>query len=639
MIAKLMTERPTHLRVLRDTVPPAVDAAVAKALAKTPIDRFATAGDFVRAMDDRTAGDGDSRARSPRRRVLTAVGLLTVVAIAAGGAYAMRGRLAPSVSGAVLGQKTQLTATGALIVPAISGDGKQLAFLNKQCANGTCRFSVVVQDVGGSTTRTIFEGATSGYYLEWSPDRRNLIFAGTVGGRAGTYLLSALGGTPRFLTAGTGTFYAGGDSLLLGPQYHSDSVYWIKVAGLDGVGRDSIRLVGRGEGLAAISNVPGTNWIVTMILQEPHGFWQVIDRGGKVADHVVNACTCGGVATSDAVWIARQGDALEESIVRVAIDRNSGRLSTHQDTMITALFTNFSLTADGSGLVMDEGTYDFSVWSLAMADVLKGRYAEDRRVAHASTAVSATLSPDGSRLLVRRVVPTGGGHAGARFSVMPFNGGSEVPISGAGAAVRVSWADSVTVAVSSRTPTGSHHVQIDVLSGAQRNAMDLSDSTVTYIAALPDGWAWVPPTGDRVLTKRGGKTREYPKPAWYSFIYEVAPDPAHDRVYIDGPNLTTGDSLGVSVLSLSDGATTQWSSTFAERGHVQALSDGSAFLQLSQSLDALSFFKLTGPGQVQSLGASPRPIRAISVSADMSRATVYERDYRADAWISKVVRQ
>src|SRR5215831_11474123 len=39
MIAKLLTERPARLKTLRDTVPDAVDAAVTKALAKTPADR------------------------------------------------------------------------------------------------------------------------------------------------------------------------------------------------------------------------------------------------------------------------------------------------------------------------------------------------------------------------------------------------------------------------------------------------------------------------------------------------------------------------------------------------------------------------------------------------------------------------
>jgi serine/threonine-protein kinase len=50
MIAKLMTERPTALRVLRDNVPASVDAAVMRALAKVPTDRFATARDFADAL-------------------------------------------------------------------------------------------------------------------------------------------------------------------------------------------------------------------------------------------------------------------------------------------------------------------------------------------------------------------------------------------------------------------------------------------------------------------------------------------------------------------------------------------------------------------------------------------------------------
>jgi TolB-like protein/Flp pilus assembly protein TadD len=50
IIAKVMTERATSLRVLRDTVPAAVDAAILRALAKAPIDRFASAHEFAEAL-------------------------------------------------------------------------------------------------------------------------------------------------------------------------------------------------------------------------------------------------------------------------------------------------------------------------------------------------------------------------------------------------------------------------------------------------------------------------------------------------------------------------------------------------------------------------------------------------------------
>src|SRR6266545_130177 len=50
MIAKLMTERPTSLRVVRDVVPRSLDEAVMRALAKAPADRFSSAREFADAL-------------------------------------------------------------------------------------------------------------------------------------------------------------------------------------------------------------------------------------------------------------------------------------------------------------------------------------------------------------------------------------------------------------------------------------------------------------------------------------------------------------------------------------------------------------------------------------------------------------
>lgn len=452
------------------------------------------------------------------------------------------------------------------------------------------------------------------------------------------FLLSALGGEPRFITEGAATFFAGGDSLLIGPGLHSDSVYYIRVASLDGSVHDSIRVVGAGQGIAAISSMPGTNWIVTLILQQPHGLWQIIDRAGKVADHVVNACTCGGVATRDTVWLSRVGNGTGESIVRIAVDPATGHLATRQDTMVTGLFTGFSITDDGKSMVMDEGTYDFNVWNLDFADVLKGRYPDERRIAHASSPVSGSLSPDGARLLVRRNVPTGGGHAEVRYSLMPFGGGMENPVNSGGRPLFVVWEDSVTLGLGRQTAAGLHLVEMDVRTSVQRNMLDLPDSVVDYATSLPDGWAWIPASGDKIIVERAGKRREYPKPPTNSFLFEVLADPTGNRLFYTGTDAATGgDSLTFGVLSLDSGTFTRWGALTAELGDITPLADGSVFLDVSQSQGSLSFFKSTGPGQLQSLGVSPRPLRSVSVSRDMKRASASERDYRADAWMSKVV--
>src|SRR6267143_51788 len=112
IIAKLMTERPTRLRVIRDTVPEGIDAAVAKALAKVPADRFGSVAEFADALVRSQTTSAAAR-RSPRSTVVVAVlfGVALLVAVAlitrAGKVFVVRDR-------------SQLTSTGEASAPAIS---------------------------------------------------------------------------------------------------------------------------------------------------------------------------------------------------------------------------------------------------------------------------------------------------------------------------------------------------------------------------------------------------------------------------------------------------------------------------------------------------------------------------------------
>jgi eukaryotic-like serine/threonine-protein kinase len=72
MIARRMLEAPKPLTELRETVPQGVAAAVTRALAKAPADRFATAAEFARALEEGS--------------VRTAAPTATVVPTATGGA-------------------------------------------------------------------------------------------------------------------------------------------------------------------------------------------------------------------------------------------------------------------------------------------------------------------------------------------------------------------------------------------------------------------------------------------------------------------------------------------------------------------------------------------------------------------------
>jgi len=61
VIAKRFTDPVPSVRRLRETIPPAVDAAITKALAKAPVDRFATAEAFAAALSVRAATPGVPR--------------------------------------------------------------------------------------------------------------------------------------------------------------------------------------------------------------------------------------------------------------------------------------------------------------------------------------------------------------------------------------------------------------------------------------------------------------------------------------------------------------------------------------------------------------------------------------------------
>ena len=68
IVAKVLSERPTPLSMLRDTVPPAVESAVLRALAKLPADRFASAAEFVAALGSASTGSAAHPAPSLRSR-------------------------------------------------------------------------------------------------------------------------------------------------------------------------------------------------------------------------------------------------------------------------------------------------------------------------------------------------------------------------------------------------------------------------------------------------------------------------------------------------------------------------------------------------------------------------------------------
>jgi serine/threonine-protein kinase len=182
IVAKVLAERPTSLRTVRDTVPPGVEHAVMRALAKLPADRFATAMQFADAL---VAPVTIERLAPPpaaswlQRHVTPVVATLGVLTLASIAVAVARPRAA--ADGDVSRFSIPLGATAGSLSPiggsglAWAPDGKAFAYAGTSENGGT---QVWIRSLDALTPTPVpgSEGATSPFF---SPDGRQVGFVVT----------------------------------------------------------------------------------------------------------------------------------------------------------------------------------------------------------------------------------------------------------------------------------------------------------------------------------------------------------------------------------------------------------------------------------------------------------------------------
>jgi len=177
-IAKLMTEDPRPLGVVRRAVPAHVDAAVRRALEKLPADRFGTARDFAEALQgtgSRVHPLSAARARS-RPRVVAAAWVAATVAVVSGlswGWTTVRRGSAP----APVRLKVDLPAgqrfdDGEGVSVAIAPDGRTIAYLARGDQSPR---SIFVRRMDELQSR-LLPGTENAQHLSFSRDGQRLSF-------------------------------------------------------------------------------------------------------------------------------------------------------------------------------------------------------------------------------------------------------------------------------------------------------------------------------------------------------------------------------------------------------------------------------------------------------------------------------
>jgi Tol biopolymer transport system component len=206
IIAKIITERPAPVHTHRPTVPPHVDAAVARALEKLPADRFTTASEFADALSGRGVPMTTYVTASTAAAPASATGALgriqssplwmvafAVSTLAAIWALWLRPRIPDQASGttrfSVLLPGAELTSfVGGRL--AISPDGRRIAFVGAGPALST---KIWIRSFDDLNPKPV-EGTDGGISTSFSPTGERLAFLALVGPRVVIRAVAVSGG-------------------------------------------------------------------------------------------------------------------------------------------------------------------------------------------------------------------------------------------------------------------------------------------------------------------------------------------------------------------------------------------------------------------------------------------------------------
>lgn len=351
ILARHAVDRVPPLHTVRETVPPAVEAAIERALAKVPADRFAMASEFSAALE-RYSGAPAIPATAgvrwrpvlPSRRIVGVLSGLAVLGVMAVLAYPSRQRL--SLSPAV---QRQITFTGRTGAPAISPDGKWLAYLSANQAgtrDPAPRFSLKVQPLPSGDPVTLAD-SVFGEPPVWSPDGNNLMFVGRtrstwfvgiqtvarVGGRVTQ--VAPLGWVYGYRPDGRALIRATLDTLVIQDI-------------LSGAEIRRISLAGKMGHIYAVDWAPDGRWIAFCGYRVGGDVVALIKPDGSGFRVLVDGC--------EPRWIGerlyfKRGSAGGSDLLRIDVDLATGKPQGEPTLVLSGIGEGLSITRDAGTLV------------------------------------------------------------------------------------------------------------------------------------------------------------------------------------------------------------------------------------------------------------------------------------------------
>jgi serine/threonine protein kinase len=639
IIMKIVTEDASPVTRLRKTVPANVTAAVAKSLERLAADRFETAKAFGDALKDANFATrtmpAASVAGTPSRWRGALVGGLALGAVA--GAVAMF-LLRPNSAARGEISRDQLTFSGIASQPAVSPDGKRIAYVAGACtpADIDCAVSLEVLEIGGTKAQVLVPEALALDYPRWSHDGETIVIRATLErGRSGIFAIPRLNATPRLLYEGFGAYDT---------HPSADSVVVISFA------NDSMSTISMADGAVA-STVPVTLNAVSDLAWSPSGDQiavsdatglHVLDRTGTEVGALAIASRRPWLRWStagDALIYFRTGRAREDELVRREVS-DDGAIAKDAELIMPRTPTlyngQFDVARKTGALVILTGDATTDLWSIALDRKPLVGTQESRGTTWYGTPV---ISNDDQYLYYMR-----GDAIGDNLYRLDLRSREEEALTAeAGPAV-----NRVTMSADGKRLVYGRAVNSVLL----MQQMDVQSRRVTVAPMTRDNRAIaVPPRGFIALSERGALThldsmgaapRALTNPDSVSVVsFTIAPDGV--TALFVGVQRGAGDataSVFVGGVSIRGGAIARLSTIGEPQGPVPELSatlDGRVFISRWLAGDArpsLWQMPLSG-GSLVRVAEMPAACATVSLVVGWSgkTATCVVDQYRGDVWI------
>ncbi|MDP9336856.1 MAG: hypothetical protein M3Q30_26585, partial [Actinomycetota bacterium] len=544
--------------------------------------------------------------------------------------------------------RIQLTATGNAVFPSMSPDGSRLAFGEKECdAEGYCTYRLVIQDVDGSGRLVITDSIAALGSTEWTRDARYLLYVGSYGAaRWGTFAISTLGGTPRYLGCCRGVALAGDTVLVFRGLALSDTLAWVIFASVrGGQPLDSIPIWQPGLRFNVIPTSYKDRLLVLVRTASQKAYEvRLINYKGDVIDRSTAGLDVGDRGLSGR-WMTEKGglvvavqhepDGDEYDFLRIRA--NASRIEPGVDTVLQRIGMGdgwYQISPDGTRLVYTVGPVETSIWA---SDRNHSKPTSPRPLFTSTTVAFARISPAGDRVLVGRQVVS---HGRRRFQLFmtPFSSWEESQVSAPlEDFVDVQWTpDGNRIVYANRVGTRTHVMEVDTAGRHGREIANVDRMMANGLYTLRDGGvALIGPDGRSIalMRRRGHSDVTWHAPQWLGFIGGLSASPDGASLGILGWDRAI-DSAVVAQVNLNTGAFARLAALGAEiLGVPTWLNDGSLFFDIRETRGAPALYTIRPGGRAKRLGALPHAPADYSVSADGRRLVVTSRSDKTDVYM------